>query len=188
MSDINQQLVIQIIKSTNYLMKILKLIYDLNLPQCALASGSIRNTVWQVLSQQPVKPISDIDVVFFDPNRPKYDDQVIQTKLTKIAPEYIWQVKNEAYMHTYDFENAQPFTSVRDAISHFVETPTCIGAYLKVNNLKLITPYGVNDLVNLQCRPIPSFQKDNAHLAIYRERVQRKGWAQRWPLLTISDL
>lgn len=49
----NEQRVIHIIKTTPALMTILQLIQDCHLKQGALAAGSIRNTVWQVLSDQP---------------------------------------------------------------------------------------------------------------------------------------
>ncbi|EEI18582.1 hypothetical protein G8J22_01478 [Lentilactobacillus hilgardii] len=50
----DKRLVVQIIKKSPDLMNILKAIAQLNLPQGVLAAGSIRNTVWQVLSHQPI--------------------------------------------------------------------------------------------------------------------------------------
>ncbi len=82
----NEQRVIHIIKTTPALMTILQLIQDCHLKQGALAAGSIRNTVWQVLSGQPVMFNSDIDVVFFDPERPASDDLKIYQQLTLIKP------------------------------------------------------------------------------------------------------
>jgi hypothetical protein len=129
----NEQRVIHIIKTTPALMTILQLIQDCHLKQGALAAGSIRNTVWQVLSGQPVMFNSDIDVVFFDPERPASDDLKIYQQLTDKAPQYQWQIKNEVYMAHYNFDKDPEFTSVTDAIGHFVEVPTCIGAFLDEN-------------------------------------------------------
>ena len=100
----NEQRVIHIIKTTPALMTILQLIQDCHLKQGALAAGSIRNTVWQVLSGQPVMFNSDIDVVFFDPERPASDDLKIYQQLTDKAPQYQWQIKNEVYMAHYKFD------------------------------------------------------------------------------------
>lgn len=95
----NEQRVIHIIKTTPALMTILQLIQDCHLKQGALAAGSIRNTVWQVLSGQPVMFNSDIDVVFFDPERPASDDLKIYQQLTDKAPQYQWQIKMRSIWH-----------------------------------------------------------------------------------------
>lgn len=103
---------------------------------------------------------SDIDVVFFDPERPASDDLKIYQQLTDKAPQYQWQIKNEVYMAHYNFDKDPEFTSVTDAIGHFVEVPTCIGAFLDENQIKLIAPYGVDDLINFRCSPIPYYRQD----------------------------
>lgn len=180
--------VLSIIRNTPELMRILTLIRDCHLKQGALAAGSIRNTVWQVLSGQPVSLGSDIDVVFFDPDRPASDDLKIYAQLTQLAPEYQWQVKNEVYMAHYNFPDTPDFTSVDDAIGHFVEVPTCVGAYLNGDALKLIAPHGVDDLVDFRCRPIPFYQQDERHRAIYRQRVAAKQWQKKWPQLQVAEV
>lgn len=179
--------VLQIIRDTPELMTILKLIRDQYLPQGALAAGSIRNTVWQVLSGQPVRLGSDVDVVFFDPHRPASDDLEIYARLTAIAPQYQWQVKNEVYMAHYNFKDDPALTSVSDAIGRFIEVPTCVGAYLEANELKLIAPHGVDDLVNFRCRPVPFYQQDDAHLDLFRQRMAEKQWQLKWPRLQITE-
>ncbi|KRL01132.1 hypothetical protein FC81_GL001271 [Liquorilactobacillus capillatus DSM 19910] len=167
-------------------MNILEIIQQLQLPHGALAAGCIRNSVWQVLSKQPLILKSDIDLVFFDPARPQDFDRDLEHQLSKMYPTYKWQVKNEAYMHNYDFENQAAFKSLEDAIAHFVETPTSIGAYLnKEKQLKLIAPFGVDDLVNFICRPVPAFSLDQAHLIIFKRRVIQKQWCLQYPNLRI---
>lgn len=182
-----EQRVVQIMQQVPELMTILKVIDRCHLRQGALAAGSIRNTVWQVLSHQPVQLMSDVDVVFFDPDRPASDDLKIYDHLVQVAPQFNWQVKNEVYMAHYNFADTPEFTSVADAIGHFVETPTCVGAYLAAGEVKLIAPHGVTDLLALRCRPIPFYQQDQQHLAIFRERMAKKQWQQRWPQLQISE-
>lgn len=180
--------VLNIIRQTPELMQILTLIRDCHLSQGALAAGSIRNTVWQVLSDQPVHLDSDIDVVFFDPARPASDDLVIYEHLTQVAPQYPWQVKNEVYMAHYNFADSPEFTSVADAIGHFIEVPTCVGAYLDATDqLRLIAPHGVDDLLNFRCRPIPFYQQDAQHLALFRQRMAAKHWEQKWPRLRVTE-
>lgn len=132
--------------------------------------------------------ISDVDVVFYDPERPASDDLKLYDQLTRWAPQYQWQVKNEVYMAKYNFADAPAFTSAIDAISHFVEVPTCIGARLRADDqLEIVAPHGTTDLMQLHCRPIPMYLKDDRHLAIYRQRMRAKQWQQRWPRLQITE-
>ncbi|WP_407888816.1 nucleotidyltransferase family protein [Levilactobacillus sp. N40-8-2] len=183
-----EEQILAIIRATPELMTILRLIRDCHLKQGALAAGSIRNTVWQVLSGQPVALASDIDVVYFDHERPASDDLEIYAALTERAPQYQWQVKNEVYMAHYNFADTPEFTSVADAIGHFVEVPTCVGAYLDEDDaVNLIAPHGVTDLLNFQCRPVPFYQQDDRHLAIFRQRMAAKQWQKRWPGLVITE-
>lgn len=182
----SSEIVKAILTKNSDLMNILNIIKEQNLAQGALAAGSIRNTIWQELHQQPFKLESDVDVVFFDESIPEKANQDIQDHLEKIAPQYMWQVKNEVYMHNYDFNNQTPFNSVTDAIAHFVETPTCIGAFLNdENKLQLIAPFGTEDLVNLTVQPIPLFSQDDEHLNVYKERIKSKNWKAKWPKLNI---
>nr|WP_281166115.1 nucleotidyltransferase family protein [Liquorilactobacillus sicerae] len=182
----SDKIVKSIISNNTDLMNILNIIKKQNLTQSALVAGSIRNTIWQKLHHQPFKLKSDVDVVFFDECIPEKANQEIQNHLEKIAPQYMWQVKNEAYMHNYDFSNQTPFNSVTDAVSHFVETPTCIGAFLDdAHELQLIEPFGTTDLVNLTVRPIPLFKQTDKYFNIYKERLKSKNWQKEWPKLNI---
>lgn len=183
----NEERLKAIIQAQPELMSILKMIRDAHLAQGALAAGCIRNTVWQVLSGQAVRLQSDVDVVFFDPQRPASDDLKIYAALRQRAPQFSWQVKNEVYMAHYNFSDTPDFTSVADAIGHFVEVPTCVGAYLAGDDLKVIAPHGLDDLFAMRCRPIPFYQQDDRHMAIFRERMAAKQWVQEWPSLQVSD-
>lgn len=182
----NEKIVKRIISKNKDLMQILRIIKLLDLKQGVLAAGSIRNTVWQVLSGQQVSLENDVDLVYYDPSKPQNYDFFIESQLRENYPEYNWQVKNEVYMHDYDFKKENPFVSVEDAIAHFVETPTCIGAYLNTNEiLKLIIPYGVDDLVNFTCRPVPAFREDQQHLDIFKNRIRCKKWIKKYPQLKV---
>ncbi len=185
MSD--EDLVRQIILTNPNLAQLLTIVQQLNLPQATIAAGCIRNTVWSVLSQQPVTFSSDIDVVYFDPQQPAQHDLEIQSQLQQQYPQYQWQVKNEVYMAQYNFADQSPFKSVADAIGHFVETATCVGAYLDTDNkLQLIAPHGLSDLVQFKCRPVPYLKQDAKHLAVFKQRILQKNWQQKYPKLSVS--
>lgn len=48
------------------IMKILKIIAGLDLEEGCLCAGALRNTIWNVLSDQPNQLSKDLDVIFFD--------------------------------------------------------------------------------------------------------------------------
>ncbi|WP_181398963.1 nucleotidyltransferase family protein [Apilactobacillus timberlakei] len=151
-----------------------------------MSAGTIRNTIWQALEGQKQSIMSDVDIVYYDKKSAKEEENKIEKELYKIDSNYKWQVKNEYYMNKYNFIDQPKFSSLYDAISHFVETPTCVGAYLdKYDNIQLIAPYGIKDLMNLNCMPIPLFIKDNNKLYVYKERMLKKKWKNMFPNLTI---
>lgn len=175
----------KILDNNDDINKILRIIKSVN-KNLALSAGTIRNTIWQVLEGQKQVIMSDIDIVYYDNKSSKEEENKIEKELYKINSNYKWQVKNEYYMNQYNFINEPKFPSLYDAISHFVETPTCVGAYLdKYDNIQLIAPYGIKDLMNLNCRPIPLFIKDKNKLYVYKERMLKKKWKNMFPNLTI---
>jgi len=186
----DETIIRQIILENPDLTQLLTIVQQLNLPQAAIAAGCIRNTVWFVLSQQPVTFSSDIDVVYFDPQQPVQHDLEIQAQLQQQYPQYQWQVKNEVYMAQYNFADQVPFKSVAEAIGHFVETATCVGAYLDDNNeLQLIAPHELSDLVHFKCRPAPYLQQDAEHLDLFKHhilQILQKNWQQKYPNLSVS--
>ncbi|WP_263854068.1 nucleotidyltransferase family protein [Apilactobacillus timberlakei] len=120
----------KILDNNDDINKILRIIKSVN-KNLALSAGTIRNTIWQVLEGQKQVIMSDIDIVYYDNKSSKEEENKIEKELYKINSNYKWQVKNEYYMNQYNFINEPKFPSLYDAISHFVETPTCIGAYVR---------------------------------------------------------
>ncbi|WP_263854067.1 nucleotidyltransferase family protein [Apilactobacillus timberlakei] len=55
----------------------------------------------------------------------------------------------------------------------------------KYDNIQLIAPYGIKDLMNLKCRPIPMFIKDKNKLYVYKERMLKKKWKTIFPNLKV---
>ena len=79
----------------------------------------------------------------------------------------------------------QAYKNCEEALSHWVETPTCVAAKLWPDsaNLQIIAPYGVEDLMQLKVRPNPTY--DSEKLPLYWKRIAEKKWATKWPKLTI---
>ena len=176
--------ILKIIIEDGEMVKILRSVRDLRLPDSWIGAGFVRNKVWDNLSGTKTKP-TDIDVIYFDPT-----DATIETedrywqKLKDGRPELKWSVKNQARMHEYN--NEPPYKDSTDAVSHWVESPTCVAVALNDDNdLVLMAPHGIDDLVNMIVRPSPGFTRS---LDIYRERMRRKNWSAIWPKLKIVGL
>ena len=89
---------------------------------------------------------------------------------------------NQTYAH--EWNNIPPYESAEDAISQWPETVTAVGVKIENGDLKLIAPYGIDDLVNLIIRPSPKF---SGGIEIVKERMRQKKWLEKWPKLSIIE-
>jgi hypothetical protein len=175
--------ILAVIASDKWMMEILHLVKQLELPDWWIGAGFVRNKIWDVLHGYNQRTaLNDVDVIYFDPAN---IDQKIQDahwqKLVDARPEINWSVKNQAAMHLYNGD--APYASSTDALSKWVETPTCIGVSLdKQDQLILTAPHGIEDLINLRVTMNPDYTRDPER---YKERVQKKNWQTLWPKLKI---
>ncbi|MFC6348198.1 nucleotidyltransferase family protein [Vagococcus carniphilus] len=175
----------KLISSNKDLMRILTIIDSLDLADCWLCAGAIRNFLWDLFSNQEVKLITDIDVVFYDPLISYEETCLMEQKLIETYPDYDWELKNQVYMH-YHNPNAKEYLGSRDAISKFPEQCTAIGARLNASKkVELFIPYGTHDLTHFIVQPTPFFLEDTERMKLYVERVTTKGWHKKWPCLEI---
>lgn len=174
-------------------MQILHRVAELELKDWWIGAGFVRNAVWDYLHEKDVStPLNDVDVIYFDPRDYSEDELIVKATtseekyerhLGKVMPGVKWSVKNQARMHY--FHNDSPYASSEEALSHWVETATCIG--IKINNsgkLELIAPYGIDDLVLLKVRPTKYFLNN---LDEFYERIHKKKWIFLWPKLIIYN-
>lgn len=175
----------KIISNNEELMTALREVQKIDLKQGCVSAGAIRNLVWSQLMQQEIPGLHDVDVVFFDPIKSYSDNKKIQDALKLEYPVLNWEVKNEFYMNTHNNKETPKFRSVADAIAHFTETATAVGACLGDDNqLEIIAPYGLDDLFELKLRPTPYFENNRS---IFTKRVESKGWTSKWPQLKLID-
>lgn len=182
----NEQDIIQLIKSDAWMMRILENVKSLGLPDACVCAGFIRSKIWDVQHDfQKRTPIPDIDVIYFDKNELTEEiEKYYERKLRNIDSSIPWSVKNEARMHVVN--NLPPYLSSIDAISKFPETATALGVTLdEQNNLLLIAPHGVEDLLNLVIKPTPYFEHSEEQLKIFEERIVKKNWVATWHKVTI---
>ncbi len=179
-----EQDILNLIRQDAWMMKIILIASSLNLPDWAIGAGFVRNKVWDHLSGNDRQTVdtADIDLVYFDQNLSdeKADEELsLQLKQETGIP---WEVVNECYAHKWN--DLPPYTSTGDAISQWPETVTAVGVTLDNNQeLTLIAPYGISDLVNFVVRRSPKYK---GSIEKIKERVVAKKWQEKWPNLTIS--
>lgn len=184
MADIYEAKLISIVRNQSWLMDVLRAARDLELPDWFIAAGAIRNTVWNTLHNYSGNiKLNDIDLIYFDSkNLETKKEKESESELSKLFPELIFEVINQARAHT--FTEGRPIaTSSLDSVSYWTETPTCVGIRLeKDDSLTICAPYGLKDLFELRVRPVPVPKRD---LRLYEERKKNKQWAKTWPKLQI---
>jgi len=161
----------------------LDLVASLALPDGWIGAGFVRNAVWDVLHGRMPDPsrLGDVDVVYFDRDDAGAErDRALEHRLRGLDPQVCWSVKNQARMHLRNCD--RPYRDTADAIAHWPETATAVAARLVGDQVEIIAPYGVDDLLGLVVRPTPAFRHK---LDISRERMASKDWISRWPKLTV---
>jgi hypothetical protein len=179
----NEQGIIDLVKSDKWMMDVLHKAEKLNLPDWMIGAGFLRNKVWDYLHgiKQVVADTNDIDLVYLDTkNISKERDHALSDKMSGTLG-LRWEIKNQAYMHTR--HNHQPYKNTAEGISHWVETPTCVAVTLENGEPKIIAPHGIDDLVNLIIRPTPSRTND---LELFYTRIKDKHWLSKWPQLQVN--
>ncbi|MEK3732549.1 MULTISPECIES: nucleotidyltransferase family protein [Paenibacillus] len=160
----------------------LKRVRALELPDWCIAAGYIRNYVWDRLHGYDVRDNhSDIDVVYYDRQNLSEDrDRLLERHLREVTGNGKWSVKNQARMHVNNGDS--PYADTANAMAHWPETATAVGVRLdERDHLVLVAPYGVDDLFELKVRQSPLFKKRD----VFLNRVQKKGWLELWPQLTL---
>lgn len=179
------QELVDLMYADDWMMARLKEVQSCNLPDAWIGAGFIRNRVWDVKHKIiPPHPLNDIDVIFFDKVRTDREyEKEIEAILLELCPSENWSVKNQARMHQK--QGHLPYKTSEEALSKWIETPTCIAARLKPETdlLEILAPHGCEDLMSMKVRPNPGLSLEQFKL--YNERIREKGWAEKWPLLDI---
>ena len=183
----NEQEILDAFRENLDMMTILTIIRDLDLKDSWLAAGSVRNFIWNLLSDKsPFDSETDVDVIVFDPDISYEETVSIEKKLREDFPQYQWELKNQVYMHQHSPHTA-PYTSSRDAMSKYPERCTAIGLRLHADaTLEIFAPYGLEDILNFQISPTPHFLENEDRMKLYQERLSKKNWQEKWKNLTFS--
>ena len=160
-------------------MEQLRAVRRLGLPDWCIAAGFVRNRVWDHLhGVAPPRTPADIDVLFYDAtDLSKEREFEIEDQLDDLLPGLPWQVRNQARMHLA--KGLPQHSSTEDAMRYWLETVTAVGVRLEADDtLTVVAPFGIDDLVNLVCRPTAFGHTQRAD---YENRIAQKRWRELWP-------
>ncbi len=165
--------------------KALEIVAALDLPDCWIGAGFVRDALWDRLHGFDVRePNGDVDVIWYDAASPQADvDDCIEQRLCGALPSLRWSVKNQARMHLRNGDD--PYLCVSDAMRHWPETATAVAVRLGYSgSVEVNAPLGLHDLFALRLRPTPHFLCDK--LSIFVDRVASKHWIERYPKLLLE--
>lgn len=179
---------VELAQRSSWFIAALRAVRTLQLPSWCIGAGAVRNLVWDALHGYAVPSrLADIDVAYFDANPVSAQrDHEAQAQLEALLPGAPWEVTNQAFVHLW-FESVfghpvAPLHSLEDAVSSWPEFATCVGLRLEPDDaLTVIAPYGLDDLFSMVIRRNPA----RVSVRTYRERIERKRYAERWPAVTI---
>ena len=165
-----------------WMIRILAHVRSLNLNDCWIGAGFVRNKIWDEKHGLSRSNLNDIDVIYFDKINPAPAiDKEIELRLDKLDKTVNWSVKNQARMHIRN--GHKPYQNTTEAISYWPETATAVAIRLTNNNkVECIAPHGLHDLFHLIVQPTPGF-----NLKTYQERIARKQWSKRWNKLVFKQ-
>lgn len=179
---LHEESFLQSIRAHEKLMHDLRRVRSMELPQCYIGAGYIRNYIWDLLHGYTRRELhSDIDVVYFDPEDLNEERDVrLEQQLREATGNPKWSVKNQARMHLRN--GTAPYQSTEDALRYWPEVVTAIGVQLdEQDQIGICAPHGLDDLYALTVRRSPLY-KDTKE---YTRRVEKKRWQEQWPKLTI---
>jgi hypothetical protein len=180
-----EQDILKLIHEDRWMISVLEYARTLDLPQWMISAGFVRNKVWNHLNHRQVEHSTDIDLIYFDPGgNGEQQDQELTRRISSETG-WNWEVVNQAYTHDWNAE--EPYVSAEDALAHFPETATAIAVALERDELMLVAPYGIDDLINMIVRPTPAFMTLESRRNSVRERIEQKQRRRRWPNLTVAS-
>ena len=171
---------INLIKADSFRIKLLEIVRSLDLPDCFVAAGFVRNLVWDYLHNYRSTDLNDVDVIFYDKSNLS---EIICKKASRIlcseAPEVNWQIKNQALMHKRN--NDRAYKNSTDAMTFWPEKETAIGVQLNKNGSIIVSaPFGVDSLFQGKITHNPKRDK-----TIFLGRIEKKQWLKNWPKLQV---
>jgi hypothetical protein len=154
-----------ILRRSEPLMRVLRTIRDLALPDWLLFSGAVYQRVLNHLGGRDLDyGVKDYDVGYFDASDISYDaeDAVIRRVAAAFEPPLreLVEVRNQARVHVwFEAKFGEPYTPLScsaEAPSRFVSPMFAVGVKLEPDDsMTVVAPFGLEDLFARVLRPNP---------------------------------
>ncbi len=181
----------RILRTSPTLMRVLRALRDLALPDWRLFSGAIYQTVWNALTGRPVEyGIKDFDVGYFDNVDLSWEaeDILIRSVLRALPGRLAGrvEVRNQARVHLwFEAKFGEPYAplgSTDEALTRFTSTAFAVAVRLEPNEtMSIAAPFGLEDCFSMFLRPNPTRSLTDS----YQRAVASV--LKRWPELSVPD-
>ena len=172
----------ELVHGSDWLMNLLGIVAALELPDCWIGAGSVRDLVWDIRFGGGFDP-ADLSAEH---------EHEIERRLHEREPSVDWDAKNQARVHLWYEAKfggvANPLTSTIDGISTWPEVATAIAVRLLPNGaIEIAAPYGLDDLLDGVWRRNLHRDSNLVTDADYQARIDRKQPRERWPGLVVQE-
>ncbi|KRL04949.1 nucleotidyltransferase family protein [Liquorilactobacillus oeni] len=178
---------ISLVKNTPEFNEIHQILTKYHLQDALICSGALRNLVWNKLTNRSNSILSsNLDILYTNPAETYEQMLTLRAIITQSHSKYLWNLQNTALNNV---KTRQPFGKNRAlALESVPETCSAVGVFLTPNNeIKVIAPFGLENLFNMEIHPTPRFVHDPTLLKQFKRRVISKKWGEIWPQLTFFD-
>ena len=178
------------VRASPSLMRVLRGVRALDLPDWRLVSGCVYQTVWNALTgREPDYGLKDYDAVYFDPDTSyEAEDVFIRKAAAAFASplDRMVEVRNQARVHLW-FEDKfgepyPPLARTDEALERFICPAFAVGVRLEPDDaLSLAAPFGLADLFAMRLCPNPDRPFNAEGFARAVRSVQA-----RWPDVVVE--
>ena len=178
-----------IVRTEPLLMRVLRTLRDLDLPDAWLTSGAIYNTAWNRLTGKPsLTGIKDFDIIYFDDTDLSYEaeDRVIARVAAALGGIGVpVEVRNQARVHLWypeRFGSAYPkLAHATQSLDYYASQTHAVAMCLKADDtFETVAPFGLDFMFSF--RMVPNRVLDN------RETHEEKSARAKaiWPEIEIE--
>lgn len=177
-----------IVRGSPILMEILGRVSALRLPDWYLVAGCLDQTVWNsLLGLAADYGIEDYDVIYCDlddaseeaeDKKQREADELFRDLGVKV--EAVNQANVHKWLPKYLGYPIVPYTSSEQSVRTWGTICSCVGIQLEGDSLKILAPFGLEDIFKMILRPNPEtvFTKE-----LYDKKATE--WIKKWPKLKV---
>jgi hypothetical protein len=165
--------------------EIFQILHSYDLTQAFLCGGSLRNLIWDHLSnRQPNFIRNNIDVIYADHEQSSEAFLTIQEMIKVQHSKFLWNIQNICLNNS---TNHEPYgQTIMEALKTIPETCSAFGLTITLEGeYQVLAPFGLKDLFNFEIHPTQMYSHDQKKLALYQKRLEWKEWPATWPQIKV---